>query len=183
VTLSRKMLLAASLAPLLVFGVLAVVLYFGLQQDPSTLPSVLIGKPAPTFALGPVRAGDTGFSRDDIRGKVVLVNVWGSWCGACKMEHPYLMELAAGGAPIYGVDWKDDPADGAKTLKMMGDPYVKVGNDQAGRLSLDLGVTGAPETFLIDRTGRIRYKQIGPITPEVWRGTLAPMIAKLEQGQ
>ena len=93
------------------------------------------------------------------------------------------MELAAGGAPIYGIDWKDDPADGARTLKMLGDPYVKVGNDQAGRLALDLGVTGAPETFVIDRTGRIRYKQVGPITPEVWQGKLAPMIAQLERGQ
>ncbi len=181
--LSRGAMLAASLAPVGVFGALAVVLYFGLQQDPSTLPSVLIGKPVPTFSLGPVREGDRGFSQDDIRGKVVLVNVWGSWCGACKMEHPYLMELAAGGAPIYGIDWKDDPADGARTLKQLGDPYVKVGNDQAGRLSLDLGVTGAPETFVIDRTGRIRYKQVGPITPEVWQGKLAPMIARLERGQ
>jgi cytochrome c biogenesis protein CcmG, thiol:disulfide interchange protein DsbE len=181
--LSRQTLIAASLAPLAVFGVLAVVLWQGLQHDPATLPSVLIGKPAPAFDLGPVREGDRGFSRDDIRGKVALVNVWGSWCGACKLEHPYLMQLAASGAPLYGVDWKDDPADGAKTLKMMGDPYLRVGNDQAGRLSLDLGVTGAPETFVIDRQGRIRYKQVGPITPEIWRDTLQPLIARLEAGQ
>ena len=182
-TLSRPALLAASLAPLALFGVLAGVLWAGLQHDPSTLPSVLIGKPVPAFDLGPVREGDRGFRRDDLGGKVTLVNVWGSWCGACKMEHPYLMQLASTGVPLYGIDWKDDPADGAKTLKLLGDPYLRVGNDHAGRLSLDLGVTGAPETFVVDRQGRIRYKQIGPITPEVWHDTLQPLIQRLEAGQ
>jgi cytochrome c biogenesis protein CcmG, thiol:disulfide interchange protein DsbE len=181
--LSRPLMIAVSVTPVVIFGVLAIGLALGLKKDPSTLQSVLIGKPAPAFDLGPVREGDTGFSSADIKGKVALVNVWGSWCVACRVEHPTLVDLASKGVVIYGVDWKDDPAEGAASLKRYGDPYKKVGNDQAGRLSLDLGVTGAPETFVIDRTGHIRYKQIGPITPEVWSGTLAPMIARLEAGQ
>ena len=179
-SMSKKAMIAAAVAPLLLFAGLAATLALGLQKDPSTLPSVLIGKPAPRFSLGPVRTGDSGFSSADINGRVALINVWGSWCGACKIEHPYLVELAAQGAPIYGVDWKDDPADGADTLKKMGDPYIKVGNDQAGRASLDLGVTGAPETFVIDKHGQVRFKQIGPITPQVWQATLQPLVARLE---
>jgi cytochrome c biogenesis protein CcmG/thiol:disulfide interchange protein DsbE len=170
----------AALVPVALFALLGVALFFGLKRDPATLPSVLIGKPFPAFALGPVRAGDQGFSSADIKGKVVLINVWGSWCVACRVEHPYLVELHGRGVPIYGVDWKDDPAKGAQVLLSAGDPYLKVGDDSAGRLALDLGVTGAPETFVVDKKGQIRFKQIGPITEEVWSTTLAPLIHKLE---
>lgn len=176
-------MVTAGVAPVAVFAVLAVVLALGLKKDPSRLPSVLVGKPVPDFALGPVRSGDVGFSRDDIRGKVVLINIYGSWCVVCREEHPMLMALAAKGVPIYGVDWKDAPADGAETLRQSGDPYVRVGSDQAGRLALDLGVSGAPETFVVDRAGQIRFKQVGAITPEVWREELEPLIRKLEAGQ
>jgi cytochrome c biogenesis protein CcmG/thiol:disulfide interchange protein DsbE len=181
--LSPPIMVLATAAPLVLFAVLAVGLGMGLKKDPSTLPSVLVGKPAPQISLGPVRAGDSGFTSADIKGKVVLVNVWGSWCGACKLEHPMLLDLASRGVQIYGVDWKDDPAKGAETLKQLGDPYVKVGDDSAGRAALDLGVAGAPETFVIDKAGRIRFKQIGPITDEVWNTKLAPLISKLEAGQ
>lgn len=180
--LPRSVLIAAGLAPVAAFAILAVGLALGLKKDPSRLPSVLIGKPVPDFALGPVRAGDVGFARADIQGKVVLINIYGSWCVVCREEHPMLMELAAKGVPIYGVDWKDAPADGADTLKVSGDPYVRVGSDENGRLGLDLGVSGAPETFVVDRTGRIRFKQVGAITPEVWRTQIAPLMARLEAG-
>jgi len=180
--LPRPALIAAAVAPVAVFVVLAIALALGLRNDPAALPSVLIGKPAPAFALGPVREGDVGFSRADIEGRVVLINVFGSWCSACRLEHPMLMELAASGVPIHGIDWKDAPADGAAWLKKYGDPYVRVGNDEIGRLGLDLGVSGAPETFVIDKTGRIRHKQVGPITPEIWRDEIAPLMARLEVG-
>lgn len=172
----------AAILPVVVFIVVAVVLAFGLGNDPASLPSVLVGKPAPIFALGPVRENDSGFSTADISGKVAVINVFGSWCTACRVEHPMLMELAAGGVKIYGIDWKDAPADGAAWLVRFGDPYTRVGNDQSGRLALDLGVTGAPETFIVDRAGRIRYKLVGPITPELWRDEMAPLIAQLEAG-
>lgn len=178
--LPKPLLMVAGLAPVAAFAFLAVVLALGLKEDPSRLPSVLVGKPVPNFALGPVRPGDVGFSRDDIRGKVVLINIYGSWCVVCREEHPMLMELAAKGVPIYGIDWKDTPADGAETLLRSGDPYVRVGSDQNGRLALDLGVSGAPETFVVDRTGRIRFKQVGAITSEVWRDQMGPLIRKLE---
>lgn len=180
--LSRPILIASACAPVAAFALLATGLALGLKKDPSVLPSVLIGKPAPDFALGPVRAGDVGFARSDIAGKVVLINVFGSWCSACRLEHPMLMELAAQKVPIYGVDWKDAPADGAGSLLENGDPYVRVGDDESGRLGLDLGVSGAPETFVVDKTGRIRFKQVGPITPEIWSNDIAPLIARLEAG-
>lgn len=182
-TLPKPVVVLAALAPVLVFVVLAIALAFGLRNDPAALPSVLVGKPAPVFALGPVRAGDGGFSTNDIRGKVAIINVFGSWCSACRLEHPMLMELAAKGVVIHGIDWKDAPEDGAAWLTRFGDPYARVGNDQSGRLALDLGVSGAPETFIIDRTGRIRYKLVGPITPERWRDEMAPLIVQLEAGQ
>lgn len=182
-TLPKPVVLLAAIAPVAVFIVLAIALAFGLSNDPAALPSVLVGKPAPTFALGPVRENDTGFSTADITGKVTVINIFGSWCSACRLEHPTLMDLAARGVKIHGIDWKDDPADGAAWLARFGDPYARVGDDQTGRLALDLGVSGAPETFIIDKTGRIRYKLVGPITPERWRDEMAPLIAQLEAGQ
>lgn len=178
--LSRSMMIAAASAPAALFVILAIALAAGLKRDPTILPSVLIGKPAPAFNLAAVRPGDGPFSNADIAGKVVLINVFGSWCTACQVEHPTLMALRAQGVLIYGIDWKDAPEDGAAWLSRFGDPYIKVGNDQSGRLALDLGVSGAPETFVIDRQGRVRLKFIGPITPEVWRDEIAPLVAKLE---
>ena len=169
------------LLPLGFFVAFAAALWLGLSNDPTLIPSVLIDKPMPEFALLPVRHNDVGFSRADLKGHVSLVNVFGSWCGVCTEEQPTLLELAQKKAvAIYGIDWKDAPSDGAKWLVERGDPFTRVGNDEAGRLALDLGVTGAPETFVVDRVGRIRYKQIGAITDDVWQKTLSPMIAKLE---
>jgi cytochrome c biogenesis protein CcmG/thiol:disulfide interchange protein DsbE len=169
-------------APLALFAALALAFAFGLRRDPSLLPSALIGKPLPAFALAGVRPGEPGFSTADVQGQVALINVFGSWCVACRIEHPTLMALKGKtGAPIYGYDWKDTPEAGAAWLAQHGDPYARVGGDSDGRLALDLGVSGAPETYLIDKKGRIAYKHVGVITPEVWRDILAPRIAKLEQ--
>jgi cytochrome c biogenesis protein CcmG/thiol:disulfide interchange protein DsbE len=166
--------------PLGLFAAFALVLGLGLHNDPTRIPSVLIDKPMPEFSLEPVRPSDVVLSRDDLKGHVSLVNVFGSWCGVCAEEHPTLMHLAASKVvALYGIDWKDAPSDGAKWLSDNGDPYIRVGNDP-GRLALDLGVSGAPETFVVDRTGRIRYKQIGAITDTVWRQTISPLISHLE---
>lgn len=168
-------------APLALFAGFAAVLGFGLSNDPTHIPSVLIDKPMPEFSLQPVVSGSPGFSRTDLAGHVSLVNVFGSWCGVCVEEQPTLLRLAQDGSvPIYGIDWKDAPADGAKWLAERGNPFTRVGNDESGRTALDLGITGAPETFVVDRRGRVRYKQIGAITAEVWSQTLAPLIARLE---
>jgi cytochrome c biogenesis protein CcmG/thiol:disulfide interchange protein DsbE len=170
--------------PLLVFGAFLAVLGFGLGNDPSHIPSVLIDKPMPRFNLAPVNLGEPALSPVDLKGHVSLLNVFGSWCVVCEEEHPTLMTLARNkSVRIYGIDWKDSASDGAKWLSEHGNPYTRVGNDESGRTALDLGITGAPETFVVDRSGRVRYKQIGAITDEVWRTTLAPMVAKLDSEQ
>jgi cytochrome c biogenesis protein CcmG/thiol:disulfide interchange protein DsbE len=171
----------AVFVPLALFAAFAVALDRGLDRDPSVIPSVLIDKPLPVFALAPIGSGGKGFGRADLAGRVSLVNIFASWCTVCAAEHPTLMALSNEKAvPIYGVDWKDAPADGKDWLEKNGNPYARAGSDENGRLAIDLGVTGAPETFVVDKTGRIRYKQIGAITAEVWQGKLAPLVAKLE---
>lgn len=157
-------------------GVLAA---FAAGRDPALLPSMLIDRPLPAFALLPVRPGDVGLKTTDLTGKPSLLNVYGSWCVSCRVEHPMLMRLKAEGVPIHGVDWKDEPAEGARWLADHGDPYVKTGNDQLGRTAIDLGVTGAPETFVVDAHGRVRYKHVGPISPEQWSRTLKPLMDRL----
>lgn len=175
------MKLTTSIIPVVLMLVVCGAMAIGLRNDPHTLPSALIDKPMPEFDLPPIEDDRAGFARADLDGKVALVNVFASWCVACRIEHPMLMDLAARKrVPIYGVDWKDDPNDGADWLDAFGDPYTLVGEDRDSKLAIDLGVTGAPETFVIDRTGRIRFKQIGPITDEVWRETIEPLVDALE---
>lgn len=167
--------------PALAFLALAITLWLGLSHDPRVLPSALIDRPMPSFSLPPVRENDPAFTNQAVEGEVALVNVFASWCGPCRVEHPTLIALARDqSVPIHGVDWKETPAAGRRYLAEAGDPYVHIGSDENGRFALDLGVTGAPETFILDRAGRIRFKQVGPITPEIWRETIAPMIAELE---
>jgi cytochrome c biogenesis protein CcmG, thiol:disulfide interchange protein DsbE len=168
---------------LLPVGLLVLVLLgfmVGLRRDPSILPSMLIGKPLPAFALAPLRPGEPGFISADLSGEPVLLNVFASWCGPCKEEHPVLLQLKSEGVRIVGLDWKEDAADGARWLADNGDPYVRAGNDASGRTGIDLGVSGVPETFVLDRRGRVRYRQVGAITPEVWSQTIAPLMAKLQ---
>lgn len=173
----------ATFIPLLVFVAIGVIFAFGLSRDPSRIPSTLINRPLPEFSLPPITdSGVPGFASKDVIGDVSLVNVFGSWCVSCRIEHPFLLNLSrAGEVKIYGVDWKDKPGDGAAWLEELGNPYAAVGDDADGRVAIDLGTTGAPETYIIDRQGRVRYKQIGPITPEVWNKTLKPIVEHLKK--
>ncbi|KJS26645.1 MAG: hypothetical protein VR75_05980 [Hyphomonadaceae bacterium BRH_c29] len=167
-------------------GVLAIIMGFfavGLTKDPHALPTMMIDRPMPEFQLDPLSKDIPLLTNEDVRGGVTLVNVFGSWCVACAAEHPELMELGNSGAiTIYGVDWRDTAFEGRQWLERYGNPYTKVGLDADSRLAINLGVTGAPESFLIDADGRIRYKHIGPITPEVWEDTLLPLIQDIEGG-
>ena len=170
----------AFILPLIAFAGLTLYLVAGLQRDPSRIPSTLINKPIPAFALAAIEGRDRGFSSEDLKGQVALVNVFGSWCVGCRIEHPLLMRIAASGeVPIYGIDWKDKPGAGAEWLARFGDPYQLVGDDSDGRVAIDFGVTGAPETYVIDANGRIRYKHVGPIAETHWRDVLRPMIEEL----
>lgn len=169
------------LLPLSLFLVLGLYFMAGLRHDPSAIPSMLIDKPAPQFSLPPIEGREEGLSSEDFAGEVVLINIFGSWCVACQTEHPVLMEIARENvAPLMGIDWKDAPGAGAKWLARLGDPYARIGDDADGRVAIDFGVTGAPETFLIDRKGHVRHKHVGPITHEVWRKELRPMIEVLK---
>jgi len=170
------------LAPLIV--VLVIVGYFasGLTRDPHELPSALIDRPFPAVDLPPIIGHEKGFATADLAGQVALVNIFASWCVPCKVEHPLLMAHAKGGGiPIYGIAWKDDPVATTQLLEQDGDPYRLVGADRSGRAAIDLGVTGAPETYLVDKAGRIRYKQIGPITEDALKNKILPMIRDLQK--
>ena len=172
----------SSFIPLIMMGLIGIGLAFGLRNDPRALPSAMIDQQLPEFDLPPVRAEEIGFKRTDIGSEVALINIFASWCVSCRVEHPTLMRLAdEQRVPIYGVDWRDKRSDGAAWLEAFGDPFDRVGEDQSSKLAIELGVTGAPETFVIDRTGRIRYKQIGPITEQVWTETIEPLVIALEE--
>lgn len=169
--------------PLVVFILLAFFLWRGLWQDPREIPSALIDKPAPAFTLP--QLGDAGkqFSPADYKGKVWLLNVWGSWCVSCQVEHPALLSLAKMNVvPVVGFDWKDKPDAAIRWLAQQGgDPYTFSVSDLDGRVAIDYGVYGAPETFVIDKAGVIRHKHIGPLDEKVLADKLLPIIRKLNQ--
>jgi len=168
------------LLPLVLFVGLVAFLMVGLRRDPHEIPSPLINKPAPAFQLKQLHDPTKTFSVQDMRGKVWLLNFWGTWCVACREEHPLLIQYAKTGAvPIYGVDYKDGRATALQLLEEEGNPYTVTASDPDGRLSIDYGVYGAPESFLIDRDGIIRYKQIGPITEEAWQKEILPRVRQL----
>lgn len=168
--------------PLVVFVALAALLGKGLFLDPKLVPSPLIGKPVPEFALPPVQGRTLGLESADLRGEVSLVNVFASWCTACRQEHPLFLRLHREGfVPIHGLNYKDRPADAAAWLDALGDPYTRTGADLDGRVGIDWGVYGVPETFVIDPEGHIAYKHIGPISEQAWRDTLQPLIERLRQ--
>jgi cytochrome c biogenesis protein CcmG/thiol:disulfide interchange protein DsbE len=175
---------ALFVVPLLLFAAVVVVLAIGLSLNPREVPSPLIGKAVPEFALPPVKDRKLGLSSRDLKGEVSLVNVFASWCVACRDEHPIFMHLKSQGfVPIHGLNYKDRPEDAARWLEMLGDPYTRTGADLDGLVSIDWGVYGVPETFVIDRNGRIAYKHIGPVTPEVLETKLRPLIARLSAPQ
>lgn len=168
------------LIPLGIFLTLVVFLGVGLHRDPREVPSPLIGKPAPAFALTRLDDPAQTVRRDDMLGKVWMLNVWASWCVACREEQPLMVEFARQKLlPIYGLDYKDERPAAMKWLSSFGNPYDVSLFDQEGRVGIDFGVYGVPETFIIDRQGVIRFKQIGPVTPDVIRDTIEPLVRQL----
>ncbi len=170
------------LIPLALFLVLVVFLAIGLTRNPQELPSALIDKPAPTFRLPQLKQPDKTFSAEDMRGKVWMLNVWASWCVACRDEHPFLFEYQKSGAvPIYGLNYKDRPEDALGWLSELGDPYLLSAVDLDGRVAIDYGVYGAPESYIIDKSGTIRMKHVGPVMPEVWEKKILPLVQELNR--
>lgn len=166
--------------PLLLFGGLVVFLGIGLNRDPRLVPSPLIGKPAPQFTLGTLATPDIIMKREDLLGRPLLLNVWASWCAGCREEHPLLLELArAGELNLIGLNYHDELKAGRQWLSDRGDPYRHTLFDPAGKLGLDLGVYGVPETFVIDATGVVRYKHVGPLTQDVLTQQILPLLATL----
>ena len=167
--------------PLLMFCVLAVLLYSGLGKDTRTVPSPLINKAAPAFSLPDLLDPSRNVSSGDLLGRMYLLNVWGSWCVACVQEHPVLMRLAATGQlPIIGLNWKDEPEAALQLLRQRGDPYSAIATDAEGGTAIDFGVYGAPESFLVDAKGIIVYKHIGPLD---WNAVEKELLARLPKGK
>jgi cytochrome c biogenesis protein CcmG/thiol:disulfide interchange protein DsbE len=170
------------LLPLGIFVVLVVFLWVGLSRDPREVPSPLIDKPAPAFQLTQLHAPDKQLSLADMKGQVWLLNVWASWCVSCRVEHPLLMELAkANIVPLVGLNYKDKNDLGLAWLRQNGDPYTMSVVDADGRVGIDYGVYGVPETFVIDKNGVIRYKQIGPVTTEALEKKIIPLVRELQK--
>ena len=173
---------AKSLIPLILFAVLVGFLAVGLRLDPHEVPSPLVNKPAPAFKVSQLEQSEQQFSPEDLKGKVWLLNVWASWCVACRQEHPVLMDFArAQVAPLIGLDYKDQRKDALGVLKRAGNPYDVTAFDADGRVGIDYGVYGVPESYVIDKAGVIRYKHIGPITTEALQKTIIPLINELKK--
>ncbi|WP_439134088.1 DsbE family thiol:disulfide interchange protein [Pseudomaricurvus sp.] len=168
--------------PLMIFAVLAAFFWRGLSLDPTAMPSALIDRPMPTFSLPTVNDESLVITQNDLKGEVTLLNVWATWCVSCRVEHPYLVELANQGVKIVGVNYKDDVTEAQKWLKNLHNPYVYSIVDADGRLGIDLGVFGAPETYVLDRQGVIRYKHVGVVDDKVWSEQIEPIVAALSKG-
>jgi len=170
------------LVPLILFAILVIFLWRGLSLDPQKLPSAQLGKILPPFDL-PVLGEKTKptFTPDVMRGHVVLLNVWASWCATCTEEQVFLLHLSHEGVLIYGLNYKDDQDDATQWLGEWGNPYQMIGIDEMGKVAIDLGVYGAPETFLIDQTGHIRYRHAGALNEMVWQKEFLPRISQLEK--
>lgn len=168
------------LVPLAFFVVIAGFLAIGLTRDPGTLPSVLIGKSTPQFDLPPLPGrGDTGLSTADLSGGPMLVNMFASWCVPCRIEHPTLMRLKGMGVVIQAINYKDKPEDAAAFLADLGDPFTRIGSDRNGRVGIEWGVYGVPETYVIDREGRIAYRHVGPLQAGDVERTILPLLEQL----
>lgn len=161
--------------PFIVFAILSVFLYVGLSLDPNELPSVLVGKPVPEFSLPSLDDETKMLTPQDMKGKPYLLNVWATWCPSCKYEHPYLLKLAKAGVPIYGINYKDDSEKARLLLEKTGNPYLANIVDVEGSLIMALGVYGAPETFVVDAEGVIRYKLVGVVDEKIWTNEMAPV--------
>lgn len=167
--------------PFIVFLIVAVFLFIGLGLKPREVPSPLVGRAAPAFTLPQLHEPSRQFSPQDMKGKVWLFNVWASWCTACENEHPVFMELSRQNlVPIYGMDYKDKREDGEAWLRKHGNPYALVVSDAEGRVGIDYGVYGVPETYVIDKQGVIQHKQIGAVTPEILNEKILPLVKELQ---
>jgi cytochrome c biogenesis protein CcmG/thiol:disulfide interchange protein DsbE len=166
------------LIPVIVFAAVGIGLAVGLTRDPGTLPSALLDRPVPAFELPALEGGD-GLSSADLKGRVSLVNVFASWCVPGRGEHPVLMRLAEEGVPIFGINYKDPPDQAQAWLAELGDPFEKIGADHNGRVGIEWGVYGVPETFVVDAEGRIRHRHVGPIQARDLERTLLPILAEL----
>jgi cytochrome c biogenesis protein CcmG/thiol:disulfide interchange protein DsbE len=172
--------MARFLLPLIIFVVLVIFLWVGLGRDPREVPSPLVGKPAPAFTLPQLHEPGKPFSAADMRGQVWLLNVWASWCVSCRDEHPVLVEFSKHGTvPIVGLNYKDQREDALRWLAQFGDPYRLSISDSDGRIGIDYGVYGVPETYIIDKLGTIRMKHIGPVTPDVLQTKILPLVREL----
>jgi cytochrome c biogenesis protein CcmG/thiol:disulfide interchange protein DsbE len=171
------------LIPLGIFLVLVLFLAVGLRLNPREVPSPFIGKAAPAFTLTQLHEPERQFSPQDMKGKVWLLNVWASWCVSCRQEHPVLMDFSRQNVvPILGLNYKDGREDGINWLAQFGNPYTLSAFDSNGRIGIDYGVYGVPETFVIDKQGLIRYKHVGPLTPKIISEKLLPLIKELNRG-
>ena len=171
------------LLPLGVFIGTVALLAIGLGLNPRLVPSPLIGKPTPKFELNSLTKPEQTLTEEDLKGRVTLLNVWATWCVACRAEHQFLMTLAREGVPIFGVNYKDQRQPALQWLATLGDPYIASIYDPQGNLALELGVYGAPETFVLDRNGVVAYKHIGPLTLDVWNDKLLPLFQQLVTSQ
>ena len=172
-----------SVLPLGAFTLLVIVFLVSLRSGraPNLIESPLIGKPAPEFELQTLRDPERTFSRSDLLGQVSLVNVWATWCVECRHEHEFLMEISRSGLlPIYGLNWKNDRGEALRWLEVLGDPYLVTGFDDTGRVGIDWGVYGAPETFLVGPDGQVLYKRIGALNEGVWRHEILPLIQQAQ---
>lgn len=168
--------------PLGLFLVLVVFLAVGLSRDPRQIPSPLVDKPAPAFVLPVLSDPQRSFKSEEMRGKVWLLNAWASWCAACQDEHPVLLQLARSGVvPIYGLDYKDERPNALAWLNELGNPYTLSVSDTDGRVAIDYGIYGVPETFVIDQGGVVRYKHTGPLTVEVLQKKIIPLVKELQR--
>jgi len=166
------------IVPIIGFAILVLFLLIGLNRDPTFVPSPLIGKPMPEFSLPRLGEPDQMVSDTDLRGQYSVLNVWATWCGGCRQEHPVLNRIAEqGDVPIYGLNWKDDAQMAGQWLRQLGDPYTATAFDEEGRVAIDWGVYGAPETFLIAPDGTILYRHISPLTMDVWETEFLARIA------
>jgi cytochrome c biogenesis protein CcmG/thiol:disulfide interchange protein DsbE len=172
------------LIPLVIFALLIAVFVVGLGRDPSQLPSPLLEKPAPQFDLPSLLDPEQRVTTQDFNGEVALVNVWATWCVGCRQEHNFLLQLAkADVLPIYGLNWRDNGPEARRWIQQLGDPYVATAYDQDGRVGIDWGVYGAPETFLIAADGTVLYKQLGPLSWGLWEENFVPLLEAQEQLQ
>jgi cytochrome c biogenesis protein CcmG/thiol:disulfide interchange protein DsbE len=168
--------------PAILFAILAAFLMRGLSKDPREIPSPLIGRAAPAFTLPQLAQPEQTWTPQSMAGKVWLLNVFASWCVPCLVEHPVLLQMSKQGTlPIVGFNYKDEPRAAGSWLAKHGDPYTVVVADRSGSVAFDYGVYGVPETFLVDRTGTIRFKHVGPLTPEVVSGKLLPLVRELSK--